>query len=98
MAAMGTHRQEIAATHLRAFGLRLREAREAAGLSQEALAHATGLTPAAISEVEAGKRDARMSLLWLVAGALNVEPGLLVSDEPDAPRRLTPQAEQESPL
>lgn len=53
-----------------AFGERLREARRAAGLTQEELVERAGIDRAAYSEIERGQRDARLSTLLRIESAL----------------------------
>ncbi|MFB7776942.1 helix-turn-helix domain-containing protein [Streptomyces bauhiniae] len=53
-----------------AFGDRLRIARREAGLTQDQLAERTGLDRVQISEIERGYRDARLSTLMRIEGAL----------------------------
>jgi transcriptional regulator with XRE-family HTH domain len=55
-------------------GANIRRARQKAGLSQAALAEASGLSAVAISLIEAGKKDLRVSTLVMIARALKVEP------------------------
>lgn len=55
-------------------GKRLRDAREAAGLSGRALAAKTGLSPTAISKIEAGKQGARLETIERLSQALGIHP------------------------
>jgi transcriptional regulator with XRE-family HTH domain len=58
-----------------AFGTLLRRYRLAAGLSQEALAERAGLSAAAISALESGRRTApRPDTVTLLATALGLTP------------------------
>lgn len=66
--------QELA----RAFGHRLRTIREAKGLTQEALAHAAGLHPTYISNVERGYSAPTLTTLIRLAASLDVRPGEMV--------------------
>jgi predicted ATPase/DNA-binding XRE family transcriptional regulator len=54
------------------FGDELRRLRKHFGLSQEALAHRAGLTPEAVSLLERGRREPRMSTLQLLAQAMRL--------------------------
>jgi transcriptional regulator with XRE-family HTH domain len=57
----------------------LRSARERAGWSREALAYHSGLSGAAIAQIESGRRqDARLATLVALAGALGVSVDYLV--------------------
>ncbi len=62
-----------------AFGRRLAEARRAAGLSQEALAHETGMARSYLGGVERGKRNISLVNICRLASALNMRPGDLLS-------------------
>ena len=54
------------------FGNRLRELREARGLSQEALAHEAGLDRTYVSSVERGKRNISIENIERLAIALQI--------------------------
>lgn len=57
------------------FGMRLRNLRIAVGLTQEALADRSGLSPNAISAIERGKRrHPYPHTILALAGALELEP------------------------
>ncbi|MED5615616.1 helix-turn-helix domain-containing protein [Janthinobacterium sp. P210005] len=60
------------------FGLRLRELRLIAGLSQEALADRAGLDRTYISSCERGRRNASLEALHKLSGALGVEASSLL--------------------
>ena len=60
-------------------GTRLREVREAAGLTQLQLAAASGLTHEAISNLETGKRSPLAATVSALAQALGVEPERFVA-------------------
>jgi putative transcriptional regulator len=65
---------------------RLRDVREARGLTQAQLAERIGVRQATISDLETGKaRVLRFSLLDALCGALNSTPAELM--EYDAPKR-----------
>jgi transcriptional regulator with XRE-family HTH domain len=65
-------------TDAEAIGANLRALRQAAGLTQEQLAHASGVHMTEVSRIEAGKRDPRISTLLRLARALGAPPsGLL---------------------
>jgi excisionase family DNA binding protein len=63
-------------------GQRLRVVREAAGMSQRALAAATGLTHEAISCLETGKEAAKAATIRALAQALAVDPARFVAHDP----------------
>lgn len=65
-------------THLDVFGRVLRRVRRERDLSQEALAHAAGLTPNHVSELERARRDPRLTTLVQLADALDVRLGELL--------------------
>jgi transcriptional regulator with XRE-family HTH domain len=61
-----------------ALGRRVFELREAAGLTQEALAHAAGLHWTYIGQVERGERNLTYKNVLKVARGLGVEPAKLM--------------------
>jgi transcriptional regulator with XRE-family HTH domain len=63
---------------LRAFGRRVRQHREAAGLSQEALAERAGLHRTYVGSLERGERNLALLNLLALAEALGVPPASLV--------------------
>jgi len=65
---------------LHAVGLRIRRAREARGLSLEALAERSGLSSRSIIGIEHGRSDMRLRSLLAIAAALEVAPGELLAD------------------
>ena len=62
-----------------AFGLRLAEVRRAAGLSQEALAHDSGLARSYLGGVERGQRNISLVNICRLAAALGLRPADLLS-------------------
>jgi transcriptional regulator with XRE-family HTH domain len=73
-----------------AFGVALGEARERAGLSQEALALEAGRHKSYVSDLERGKYSASIKTLFLLAKVLEVSPSFLLrrveellGDQPD---------------
>lgn len=73
------------------FGLRIRGARTAMGLSQEQLAHQAGLHRTYIGSVERGERNISLLNILTLAAVLGVDPGTLVSGLACAPRDITAQ-------
>ena len=71
-------------------GKKLRQAREAQGLSQEKLAGQLGISRASVVKIEAGRQRAPLHLLWQFSEALGIELCLLI------PRRekMLPSAER----
>jgi transcriptional regulator with XRE-family HTH domain len=63
---------------LRALGLRVLELRQAAGLTQEAVAHAAGLHWTYVGQVERGERNLTYKNLLNLARGLGVEPSELL--------------------
>lgn len=63
---------------LRAFGERVRALRKKAGMTQEALAHASGLHWTYVSQIERGTRNLSLKNILRLAEGLGVEPAQLV--------------------
>ena len=61
------------------FGQRLRDLRAEYGVSQDVLAHRTGIHVTAIGRFERGDREPRLSSILRLARGLGVEPGELVN-------------------
>jgi len=59
-------------------GPNLRAARIKLGLTQEEVAHRSGLQPGEISRIEHGKRDPQVSTVERLAKALETTPGKLL--------------------
>src|SRR5438105_15524308 len=67
----------------------VRSARERAGWSREALAHYSGLSWAAIAQIESGRRqEVRVSSLLALAGALGVSVDYLAGSTATVAPRL----------
>lgn len=62
-----------------AFGRVLRAARKAKGFSQEQLGAAADLHPTYVSLLERGKNSPSLRALFLLAGALGLQPAELVT-------------------
>jgi transcriptional regulator with XRE-family HTH domain len=73
-----SRKKELRAEFDRVFGLRLGREREAQGLSQNELADLAGLHRTQISLLECGKRNAGIDTVVLLAGALKIDPGILL--------------------
>ena len=65
-------------TQLAAVGARLRNVRKTNGLSLHELARLCGISAPALSLIETGKRDLRISSLYRIASALRVPAGRLL--------------------
>lgn len=61
-------------------GSRIREARAGQGLSLEQLARLTGISAPALSLIETGKRDPRLTTLKRISDALRVPLTVLIVD------------------
>lgn len=62
-------------------GQRIREARAAQALSLEQLARLTGISAPALSLIETGKRDPRLTTLKRIADALRAPLSMIVADD-----------------
>lgn len=60
------------------FGDRVRRARTALGLNQQALGNAVGLNRTSISNIEQGRQRVALHMLFAFADALKVEPEMLL--------------------
>lgn len=65
---------------LKDVGARIRQGREAAGLRLHELALLSGFSAPALSLIETGKRDLRLSSLFRLAAALRLNPADLIQD------------------
>jgi HTH-type transcriptional regulator, competence development regulator len=72
-------------TQLAAVGARIRSVRETSGLSLHELALLCGISAPALSLIETGKRDLRITSLYRIASALRVPVGGLLEDENKKP-------------
>lgn len=63
-------------------GGRIRKAREERGLNLHELARLSGISAPALSLIETGKRDLRVTSLCRIAAALRVAAGDLIEDGP----------------
>ena len=71
---------------LREFGLRMKAARQAAGLSQEALVHLAGLHRTYVSSVERGERNIALLNMVTLATVLDVDARTLIAGMARPPR------------
>jgi transcriptional regulator with XRE-family HTH domain len=61
-----------------AFGRVLRDLRKSRGLSQEALAYEAEVQRNFVSLIERGQNQPSISTLWKLAGALHVQPSVVI--------------------
>ena len=61
-----------------AFGRRLQDRRVKRGLSQEELAHQSGLHRTYISQIERGLKSPTLSTIYAIASALEEDAGMLI--------------------
>jgi transcriptional regulator with XRE-family HTH domain len=82
-----------------AFGRRLKELRANAKLTQEALAHAAGVTLSAVSKIEAGKVEPTWATARAIAKALGVSVAAFEVEEgePSGEEESSTPAETEKP-
>lgn len=78
------------------FGLNVQRLRRERKLSQEQLSFVSGRTRAYISSVEAGRRNATLDTLEILAKALEVDPQDLITATP-AERRTARSAKRSVP-
>ena len=77
---MATKKSEKESTLAEIFGTVVRAFREKAGLTQDKLAYHAEITPGYMSQIERGKKNATLPILWNLARALEVKPSDLVRD------------------
>jgi len=70
-------------------GSRIRKAREERGLNLHELARLSGISAPALSLIETGKRDLRVTSLCRIADALRIAAGDLVEDRPAGAARFS---------
>ena len=73
---------------LASVGSRIRKAREDRGLNLHELARLSGISAPALSLIETGKRDLRVTSLCRIAGALRIAAGDLLEDRPAGAARV----------
>ena len=73
-------------------GKRIREARAAQGLSLEQLARLTGISGPALSLIETGKRDPRLTTLKRIADALRAPLATIIADGSQTAEPTVPMA------
>jgi len=71
----------------RLFGDRVRTQRQELGLSQEAVAHRSGIARAYIGSLESGERNPSLDTIARLAAALHVDAGELVRGAQDVAGR-----------
>lgn len=77
-------------TLYRAFGRSLRAARGDAGLTQRQVAERVGLTRTSITNIERGNQHIALHQLFLLAGAVGVEPTTLLPHDEVSLEDLVP--------
>jgi transcriptional regulator with XRE-family HTH domain len=70
---MAGERKDVERRYKQDFGVRLRQLREEARLSQMTLAHTANLHPTYIASIERGKRNVSLVNIHLLAEALGVD-------------------------
>jgi transcriptional regulator with XRE-family HTH domain len=64
----------------KAFGQRVRDLRAREGLSQDGLAHSSGIHLTSIGRIERGGREPRLTTVLKLAEGLGVDPGELTNN------------------
>ena len=80
------------------FGERLRNAREASGMSQKKMANRIGVKPATVEKWETGKMDPRANRLQMLASLLNVPLLWLIAGSQNVPDPTSDITNQEMML
>ena len=71
-------------TRLKEVGGRIRALRDARGLNLHELARLCGISASALSLIETGKRDLRVSSLYRIADAMRTPAGLILDGDEHA--------------
>ena len=72
----------MALSHQQIFGTRVRELRTARGLTQEDLAEKSGFFRTYLSRIETGEANPTLTVMYALAGSLQVDITDLLSDGP----------------
>lgn len=75
----------------RTFGQRIRDLRQAAGLTQEDLAARCGLFRTYMSRIETGKANPTLTMIHALATSLEVSVAALFDAPPEPPARAQPR-------
>jgi transcriptional regulator with XRE-family HTH domain len=67
----------LALRRRKAFGLRVRQLRAEAGLTQEGLAEVARMDRTYVGDVERGERNVSLDNIWRLADALDIDPASL---------------------
>ena len=86
--------QEARSAVLKKFGVRLAMLRKSKNLSQEELAHQSGVARSYLSGVERGKRNTALAHICLLAETLGVRPYLLLDFDGELDVATVGQASQ----
>jgi len=78
------------ATLYRILGGRIREARDAIGISQAKLAKKLGMTRTSIVNIEAGRQRPPLHVMWAIADELRTEVALLLPTRSDYDQEVEP--------
>src|SRR5262245_48627776 len=79
------------------FAGRLRELREAAGLTQQELANRSGLTRDGVAQLESGRRSPAWATVLTVCQALGVDPTAFLEPPVSAPAPRSPGRPRKAP-
>lgn len=77
--------EESDTSDLARLGRRIRQARDASGLNLHELARLSGISAPALSRIETGKRDLRITSLYRIAAALRISARDLVDQAETQP-------------
>jgi transcriptional regulator with XRE-family HTH domain len=86
---------DATASALTAIGIRIREIRQARGMTLQTLADATKLSPSMLSLVERGRASPSIGSLLVIANALGVTMSDFVAGEPSPEERLVVRASEQ---
>ena len=81
MTAVSTQAEQ---KRLAVVGARIRKIREQRGLNLHELARLCGISASALSNIETGKRDLRVSSLYRIAAALRIDASKILEEAAEA--------------
>jgi transcriptional regulator with XRE-family HTH domain len=89
---------DATATALTAIGIRIRETRQARGMTLQGLADASGLSPSMLSLVERGRASPSIGSLVVIASSLGVTMSDLLAGDPAPEEKLVVRSSEQKAI